>query len=358
MPAPSKRLARFRRLLLRPSEGAVLTHLPNLLYLVGFRGSSGVLAVTRGAAVLFTDGRYRLQAREEVRGAAVGIVSGDLLRAAGGWLGGQRLAQVAYEPLRLTLGRFEVLRETLGPRIELRPLPRPVEGLRAVKDVAEVARLRAAQELTARVFEEVLPWVRPGVRELDLAAEIDYRMKQHGARGPAFETLVASGPRSALPHARPTEKRLGKNELVIFDLGVILDDYCGDMTRTVCLGLPSVRAKKIYYAVEEALARAVEAVRAGVSAARVDAAARGWLRRRGLGRYFAHGTGHGLGLEIHEEPRVGPQSGARLATGNVITLEPGVYLPGWGGVRIEDVVVVRRRGAELLTPLSRELLCL
>lgn len=358
MTSHSTRLARLRRLLGRQAQALLVSRLPNLLYLVGFRGSSGALVVTGREAVLFTDGRYRLQAREEVREAVVRITAGDPLLAAARWLRRRGLARGAYEAQGLTLAQFEQVRREAGSGVEWRAAAPGVEALRGVKDAEEIALIRAGVELTASVFEEILPFIRPGVRELDLAAEIEYRMKQHGARGPAFETIVASGARAARPHGRASRKRLAKNELVIFDLGAILGDYHSDMTRTVYLGTPSARVKQVYGAVQEAQERAWEAVRAGVPATRVDQAARRCLARRGLGRYFVHGTGHGLGLEIHEEPRVGPKAAARLRAGEVITLEPGVYLPGWGGVRIEDVVVVRRRGAERLTPLSRELLCL
>jgi len=354
----AKRLTRYRRRALRAADACLLTRLPNLLYLVGFRGSSAALVLTHRAVLLFTDGRYRHQARAEVRGARVVIHAGDPVAAAGRWLRSKGTGRVAYEADGLTTAQFEQLRRALGPGMELVPASARVEELRAVKDGEEVAAIRAGLQLTARVFEEVLPYVRPGVRELDLAAELEYRMKRHGARGPAFETIVASGPRAALPHGRATLKRLAGNELVVFDLGVILGDYHSDMTRTVYVGNPSAEVKRTYGAVREALAAAQAAVRAGVPAARVDAAARRRLERRGLGRFFVHGTGHGLGLEVHEEPRVGAKATARLAAGNVITLEPGVYRPGWGGVRIEDVVVVRRGGAERLTPLSTELLCL
>ncbi|HKZ52849.1 MAG TPA: aminopeptidase P family protein [Candidatus Acidoferrales bacterium] len=358
MPTATTRLARLRRLAGRDLDALLLTHLPHLLYLVGFRGSSGVLAVTRRSAVFFAPALYRLQARQEVVGAQVQLAAGDPLRAAALWLRRQRPARVAYEAEHLTVAQLEHLRSLLGGAAELVPAGKWVARLRAVKEAEEVARIREALELTARVFTEVLPHVRPGVRELDLAAEIDYRMKLHGASGPAFETIVASGPRAALPHGRASRKPLAKNELVIFDLGAILADYRGDMTRTVYLGTPSARVKRSYGAVQDALARARDTVRAGVPLARVDAAARRCLARRGLGEYFVHGTGHGLGLEVHEEPRVVRNGEGRLREGNVITLEPGVYLPGWGGIRIEDVVVVRRRGAELLTPLSTELICL
>lgn len=358
MSSTSARLARVRRLAGAKTGAWLLTHLPDLLYLVGFRGSTGVLVVTRREAVFFTAGLYRLQAREEVAGAQVRVATGDPLQAAARWLRRRGLKRILYDPTRLTAAQLEQVASVAAPGTELAPAGGVLESLRAVKEKGEIARIRASQELTARVFEEVLPLVQPGVRELDLAAEIEYRMKRHGARGPAFETIVASGPRSALPHGRASRKRLERNELVIFDLGAILGDYCSDMTRTVYLGKPSARVKRIYGAVREALERARQAVRAGVPAGRVDAAARRCLGRRGLGGYFVHGTGHGLGLEIHEEPRVAPRVTTRLEAGHVVTLEPGVYVPGWGGVRIEDVVAVRARGTELLTPLSSELICL
>lgn len=356
MPARS-RLARLRRLL-EPSAGLLVTHLPNLRYLVGFTGSVGALLVTRREALFFTASLYRVQARAEVFGARVQIGPGDPLKTACEWCRRRHRRHVLYEADRLTAAQLDYLRRALGPRAQLTDGGRLVERLRAVKEEGEIARLQAAQELTARVLQEVLPRVRPGVRELDLAAEIDYQMKLHGASGPAFETIVASGARAALPHGRASRKRLERNELVIFDLGAILNGYCGDMTRTVFLGRPPARVKRIYGAVQAALEGARKAVRGGVPAARVDATARRILTRRGFERFFVHGTGHGLGLEIHEDPRVGSKGEGRLVAGNVVTLEPGVYLPGWGGIRIEDVVVVRPGGSRTLTPLSTELICL
>ena len=335
-----------------------MTHLPNVCYLTGFSGTTGALLLTSSGAALFVPPLYAEQARREASSATVRVGRSDPLVAAAAWLARRRPARVAYEKPHLTVSQFEALRRELGPRAELVGLTNAVEHGRAVKDEAEVTSIRASVRLTARAFEQTLPLIRPGVRELELAAEIEYRMKLQGARGPAFETIVASGPRAALPHARASQKRLAKNELVVFDLGAILSGYHSDMTRTVYLGRPSARVKKTYRAVRDALERARETVAVSVPASRVDGAARSLLTRRGLGRYFIHGTGHGLGLEIHEEPRASRSSQATLAAGNVITLEPGVYVPGWGGVRIEDVVVVRRRGAETLTPLSTELICL
>ena len=233
-----------------------------------------------------------------------------------------------------------------------------MEQLRVQKDPDEIAKIKRAVDLTAAVFEGMLDLVRPGALERDLAAEIEYRMKRRGAEGPAFETIVASGARGAWPHARPSAKRLKKNEFVVFDLGAILGHYASDMTRTVFLGRPSSRARCLYEAVRSAQQRAIDAIRPGVVSGQVDSAARSELRRHGLARHFVHGTGHGVGVEIHEEPRLGRGQRTQLAAGNVVTVEPGIYLPGRLGIRIEDVVVVREGKAEVLTPTTKELITL
>jgi Xaa-Pro aminopeptidase len=208
------------------------------------------------------------------------------------------------------------------------------------------------------VFEEIRWQVRPGVSESDLAAEIEYRMRRRGAEGAAFETIVASGPRAAWPHARASSKLLKKSELVIFDLGAILRGYAADMTRTVFLGEASRRVQRLYNAVLEAQQRAVGAALAGKSSQSVDAAARRVLRRGGLAKYFTHSTGHGVGLEVHERPRVARRVTDRLAAGCVITVEPGVYLEGLGGIRIEDTVLVSDKGPEILTPAPKTDWCI
>lgn len=358
MTPESTRLRRFRKLALRQADAFLVTHLPNIRYLTGFCGGAAVLVVTPRGADLFVPPLYREQARQEVAAARVQVRRGDPLTAAAAWLRRRRLQRLAYEEQRVVVGQVEALRRALGSGVQLVGMKSPAEELRAVKDAPEIACLRAAVALTAQVFEQILPLVRPGVRELDLAAEIEYRMKQGGARAPAFETIVASGARSALPHGRASLKRLAKNEFILFDLGAILCGYHSDMTRTVYLGTPSAWEKKMYRAVRDALERARRTARAGVPAGQVDAAARQVLVRRGYGRYFVHSTGHGVGMEIHEEPRLARGVETPLVPGNVITLEPGAYLPGRGGVRIEDMAVVHRHGLETLTPISTELLCL
>jgi len=356
-PEPT-RLHRFRQLALQRVDAFLVSHLPNIRYLTGFTGGTAALVVTSRGADLFVPPLYREQAAQEVSSARLRVRRGDPLGVAAAWLRRRRLRRVGFEMERLAAWGLEGLRQALGSGVTLVGLKSPAEELRAVKDASEIACIRAAVDLGARVFEQILPLLRPGVRELDLAAEVEYRMKQGGARAPAFETIVASGPRSALPHGRATAKRLAKNEFVLFDLGAILCGYHSDMSRTVYLGTPSAQEKKTYRAVQDALERARGTARAGVPAGRVDAAARQVLTQCGLGRYFVHSTGHGLGLEVHEEPRLARGVDTPLEAGNVITLEPGAYLPGQGGVRIEDVAVVRRHGVETLTPLSTELLCL
>ena len=225
-----------------------------------------------------------------------------------------------------------------------------------VKSAREIAVIRRSVDLNSKAFEAALRVVHPGrTREVDLAAEIEYRMRKLGAERPAFETIVASGARSALPHAQPTQRILGKNELLLIDMGATLDGYASDMTRVVFLGRPGSRIKRVYRAVLEAQLAAIEAVRPGVTAASVDRQARLALRPEKLDKAFVHSTGHGLGLEIHEAPRLGKSDRTHLQEGMAITIEPGAYLKGFGGVRIEDVVVVTKTGCEVLTPTSKEL---
>ena len=216
--------------------------------------------------------------------------------------------------------------------------------------------MREAADIASDTFGDVLPMIRPGILENELAAEIEYRMRRRGASGPSFETIVASGPRSALPHARPTDKPISKNELVVLDLGAILRRYCSDMTRTVFLGKAPRRVREWYSAVRDAQSEAIQALRPGIRAGEVDAVARRTLHRHRLARFFTHSTGHGLGIEVHESPRLGRGDKTRLAAGNVVTVEPGVYIEGSGGIRIEDDVVVTATGAEILTRASKEFL--
>jgi Xaa-Pro aminopeptidase len=248
------------------------------------------------------------------------------------------------------------LRKAASPRVKWKPTAGLVERIREVKTPEELEIMRQSARLASEVVTEAPDFVRPGVAEMDVAAEIEYRLRRKGASGPSFETIVASGPRSALPHARPTEKLLQKNELVVLDLGAILRHYCSDITRTIFLGRAPSRIRRWYKAVQEAQEAAHRALHDGVSAGTVDRAARRLLTQRGLGRYFVHGTGHGLGIEIHETPRVGRNQKPRIRAGNVVTVEPGIYVEGVGGIRLEDEVAVLAGGTEVLTTAPRTLL--
>lgn len=339
------------------ADTLLVTHLPNIQYLCGFTGSAALLLVAASCSTLYTDSRYNFQAREEVRDARIKIAKKGLLRALGQDLRGRRgRLRLGYSPSQVTVAQKKTLEELAGGRVRWVPANNLVEKLRAIKDSSELETMREAAALITRVFRGVVRDIRPGITELALAAELEYAMKAEGASGPSFETIVASGPRSAWAHARPSSKPLRKSELVVLDQGAILRGYCSDMTRTVFLGRASVRVRRAYRAVLEAQEAAKRAIRPGVKAEAVDAAARRVLGRYGLSRYFTHSTGHGLGLEVHEFPRLGRGEKTTLEEGMVVTVEPGVYLEGVGGIRIEDDVVVSSRGAEDLTTAPREFL--
>ena len=338
----------------REIAGLLVTNLTNIFYLTGFRGSAGVALVGASRSVLWVDPRYTLQAREQAEELEVREVRANLLKEAVRWVRRKSLGRVGYEDSTLTCREFSLLEEARGQKVRWVPTGGVVEDLRVVKDAEEINCIRKACQLTVEVFEEVRGEIRPGVRESDLAAEIEYRMKQKGAEGSAFETIVCSGERSAWPHARPSSKLLEKSDLVIADLGAILGGYAADLTRTLYLGTPGARVRRLYNAVREAQECAVEAVRAGKRASDIDRVARKLLERKKLEHYFTHSTGHGVGLEIHEKPRLGRSDKTRLEDGCVITIEPGVYLEGLGGIRLEDTVLVTAGEPEVLTPAAKE----
>ncbi len=338
-------------------DALLVTHLPNIHYLCGFSGSAGALVLGPRFRALFTDGRYTAQARAQVQGARVVIARRDPYSAAAEAIQRHRLRPVGIEADHLTLAACRSLQHLLGGATRLRPLTGFVERARMIKEVGEVQRIRQAVLLGARLFTDIaLKVIRPGVTEVSVAAEIEYAARTAGASAMSFDTIVAAGPRSAMPHARASSCTVPRNAFVVLDFGVILADYCSDMTRTVYVGRPTRRVRDMYQAVLEAQQAAVAAVRPGATAGQVDQAARRVLRRAGLDRFFTHSTGHGVGLEIHEPPRIGRGQTELLQPGMVITIEPGVYIPGSGGVRIEDMVLVTQSGCEVLTPATKQLI--
>ena len=335
-------------------DALLVSGLANIRYLTGFTGSSGLLLETVDDAVLFTDGRYKTQAAQEVRGARVVIARGRVLNAVLGSVKRRKIRRLGFESGRASFELYEALRsELVGTRVI--PVEDVIEKLRTVKSEEEIVAIRRAVELNSAVFEDAVRRLRPGRSEVEVAGEIEHQMRVKGGEGPAFETIVAAGPRSALPHARPTHNLLRENEFIIIDQGVILNGYASDMTRTVALGGLSRRARRVYQAVLDAQMAAISAVRAGAQSRHVDREARTVLQKHGLEKEFVHSTGHGVGLEIHEPPRLGRGERTVLEAGMVITIEPGAYLEGYGGVRIEDMVLVTERGCEVLTPTSKEL---
>jgi len=351
-----RRKALLRELTARKLDALLVTHPPDWFYLTGFTGEAGALLVSKGHITLITDGRFTVQAKEETRGVKIALQHGRLYSSIGAWLRQRGPRRVGYDASRLTVAELHALKKAAGNQWRGQAASGLVERLRMKKDAQELAIMRKAAILVGEVFESVLKLIRPGVRESEIAAELEYQMKKRGASGPSFETIVASGPRGAFPHARPTAKKLRKNELVVLDLGVILGHYCSDMTRTVHLGRATRRVRDWYKSVQEAQQAAVAAVKPGVTCGEVDTVARDVLKNHGLDEYFVHSTGHGLGLEVHEDPRVARGQSVRLEAGNVITIEPGIYFEGFGGIRIEDDVLVGAGRGEVLTRVTRDLI--
>lgn len=338
----------------RKLDALLVAFSPNLRYLSGFTGSNGNLLVMPDRVILFTDPRYQIQAGQEVN-CAVKIAAGPLAVDIAAAIKRLRLRRIGYEPARMTCDLLESLNGRLPMRATLTPVSGWIEQMRTIKSPAEIERIRRSVETNSHAFEHTVKRVRPGMKESDLAAELEYRMRKLGAEKPSFETIVAGGTRGALPHAQPTAAPLREGQLVVVDMGTFQEGYASDMTRMLFLGAPGSKVKRTYRAVLEAQLAAIDAVKAGVSTAHVDAQARKVLRGYGLDKAFVHSTGHGLGLEIHEPPRIGKRDKTQLQAGMAVTIEPGVYLEGFGGIRIEDTVVVTATGCRILTPTSKDL---
>jgi Xaa-Pro aminopeptidase len=334
----------------------LVTHPANWFYLTGFTGDSGALVVSKKGTTLVTDGRFMVQAKGETTGIRIRQQEGSLLESTANVLRDLRARKVAFDPLHMTVSQLKNARKASARRLKWIPLAGTVEALRTRKDAGELAQMRKAAVLAGEIMEFAIGLLKPGVRESEVGAKIEYQMRKRGAAGPSFETIVAFGDRTALPHARPTGKRLRKNELVVLDLGVILGHYCSDITRTVFVGRAPKRIQTWYKAVLEAQEAAISTVKEGVACGDVDAAARRVLAGYELDHLFVHSTGHGLGLEIHEDPRVAKRQERRLQSGNVITIEPGVYAEGIGGIRIEDDVAIHAGRTEVLTRAPRNLI--
>ncbi|MCC6860137.1 MAG: aminopeptidase P family protein [Bryobacterales bacterium] len=350
----SRRAALAAELDERKLDALLVTALPNVRYLTGFSGSNAVTLLLREGALLFTDPRYALHAKQA--SGRVKVCRGPLLKDVVETVRRRRIRRLGFEKSRLGFEAYDFLRAGLPARTALEPVAALVERQRMIKSDEETALVRESVRLNSLAFRQSLRHVREGMRETDLAAEIEYRMRRLGAERAAFETIVAFGRHSALPHAQPGARVLGRADWVLIDMGAQYQGYASDMTRVLFHGRVSRRARQLYRAVLEAQLAAIAAVRPGVAAGRVDREARRVLKAAGLDRFFTHSTGHGLGLEIHEAPRLGRNEKLRLEAGMTLTVEPGIYLEELGGIRIEDTVLVTGRGCEVLTPTPKEIL--
>ncbi len=337
-------------------DALLVTDIKNIRYLTGFTGSSAYVVLTASSAYFLTDSRYALSAGTEVKGLGVDVrICGKAVKEVGRILTGRRLVdRIGFEPDNLTYDAYLRFKKEVGNK-KFKPSGGIIKAARAVKDRLERAAIMDSVRVLDAGFEAARGLIAPGVKESDAAFEIEGGFKKAGADGQAFDTIIASGPRSALPHGKAGGKMMRKGELVVVDMGVQLNGYNSDETRTYCLGRPTRRQRNIYDTVAAAQELAIKAIRPGATAKAVDTAARVHITDAGYGEYFGHGTGHGVGLDVHERPVLSPYSKDVLTQGMVVTVEPGIYIPGWGGVRIEDMVLVTATGFEVLTGAAKGL---
>jgi len=334
-------------------EAVFITNAFNRKYLSGFTGSSGYLIITLDRAILLTDFRYMTQAPSQAHYFEVIEHGPKAIDSVKEILTNLAITKLGFEQNEITFGLYQSYAGSLNP-IELIPTDQLVEKLRMYKDSAELKIIQEAADLADQTFSYILTKLTPGISEKEIALDMEIYMRKHGATSSSFDTIVASGERSALPHGVASERILQLNEFVKLDFGAYYQGYCSDLTRTVVLGKPTEKHKQIYDIVLEAQLQALDKLKPGMTGREADAVARDVIRKAGFADYFGHGTGHGLGMEIHEAPRLSLQSDAVLEAGMVVTVEPGIYIPGFGGVRIEDDVVITENGIRILTHSSKD----
>ena len=335
-------------------DGILFTSLENIRYLSGFTGSDGAFVLTRKDTFFLSDSRYWTQADEEVKGAKI-IHYKKKLDGITSLLKDLELKKVGFESLSLTFSSHRSLLKKLTNGEKLIPLEEEIKSVRAVKDTQELSLIRNAIDISSKAFLHIIEMMEEGVFENQIALEMEFFMKNKGAEAISFDIIIASGKRSALPHGKAARKRIEKGDLILIDFGARFQGYHSDQTCTVVCGKPSSKQEKIYQVVKEAHDKAIEIIRPGISIQEVDEAARNHIQKNGYDEYFGHGTGHGIGLAVHEDPVVNRENKDLLQEGMVFTVEPGIYIPDWGGVRIEDMIQVTSQGAEVLTRLSNEL---
>lgn len=356
--AINKRIKQFRSKLAANSiDCALVLKRENYIYLSGFTGTSAVLLITQKEAYLITDFRYVEQAKHEAPLFQVVKYQGSLKAAISDLLTNIKVKKLGLEDDYVSHSLYEEYRAAFS-KVELVSLKKSIEDLRIVKDTYELEIIKKAVEIADNAFSHVLGLIKPGITESEVAAELEYSMKKQGARGPSFDTIVASGKRAAMPHGVASTKKLEHGDVITLDFGAIYHDYCSDMTRTVFLGQPSEEIKKIYNIVKKAQQTSLEGAHKGLKGFEVDKIARDVISENGYGDYFGHGLGHGVGLEIHEEPRFSLSGSLTMENGMVVTVEPGIYLENLGGVRIEDIIVINDKKPQVLTKSTKEMIIL
>lgn len=343
------RLNRLRRSMGK-ADAILVTSPPNIFYFSGFTGTSANLFLTQSQAFLLTDSRYYIQARSQCPLFQVVEISGAVAKL----VKEQGVKTLGYEST-MSVSAFQRLKNS-APEAELVDFTQELTQLRAVKSAEEIACSRKAAEICDAAFEDILNIVKPGITERELALELEFNVRRRGASGMSFNTIIASGPRSAMPHAEPSDAQVKEGEFLLFDFGAVFEGYCSDMTRTVIVGEPNERQLFIYDTVLRAQEAAVSALRAGRVCSDVDRVARDIIAEAGYGETFGHGLGHSVGIQIHEDPRLSPSCHTILKENMLITVEPGIYVEGFGGVRIEDLAVVGAEGAEILTKTGKKLI--
>ncbi|TCS96404.1 M24 family metallopeptidase [Hazenella coriacea] len=336
-------------------EAILISHPINRRYITGFTGSAGLALITQNEALLITDFRYVTQVQEQVPHMTLVKHEGPILETVAQSAQQLGIQTLSFEQDHLTFAQHHELQEALG-KIATAPVSGVIENLRMFKDEEELSLIRKACQIADQTFERIIQEIKPGMRELDVALRLEFIMRDLGASSSSFDIIVASGKRGALPHGTASEKVLEKGDLVTMDFGAWYQGYASDITRTIILGQPSEKQKEIYDIVLEAGKRSIAVIRPGITGIEADAAARDYITEHGYGEYFGHSTGHGLGLEVHELPRLSVKGEEELKPGMVVTVEPGIYLSELGGVRIEDDVVVTEDGCEVLTHCTKDLI--
>lgn len=353
-----ERVNRLRQVMAKQNlEAIIIGSEHNRRYLSGFTGSSGTVVITEQEQFLFTDFRYMTQAPQQAPSFQVIEHGSKVIGDIRDLLAGKGIRSAAFEQDQVVYSQYAAWSEALGD-IKLTPVSGLVENLRMIKDDAELQIMQEAADLADATFQHVQKIIRPGVKESDVALEMEMYMRSHGATSSSFDTIVASGERSALPHGVASERVIGNNEFVKLDFGAYYKGYCSDLTRTVVVGTPTDKHREIYDIVLEAQLHALENIRPGMTGHEADALTRDIITKYGYGDKFGHSTGHGLGMEIHEYPRLARNSDTILTPGMTVTVEPGIYLPGFGGVRIEDDIVITESGIKILTSSPKQFITL